>query len=140
LIETIQEVFHIFLEHDQGVTLEIRPSILLALHNVQENISVPIFFYIKEIGPLPRGSARRKNLTPGSHTHLPDSREILKIVIAHSPPFFNHLMLLPFFWYSAAIRARRIMVITPAFQAGDTGSIPAGRYFQLKAKPVSGIR
>jgi hypothetical protein len=64
LIETDQEIFEIFLENDNRMPLKFAILVFLALHQIQEHITVPIFLHIEEVRPFARRNVCRKNLSP----------------------------------------------------------------------------
>ena len=63
-VESREEVLEVFLENDDRVPFELCFPVLLALHEVQEYVSMPVFLHIEEVRPFTRDGARRKDLSP----------------------------------------------------------------------------
>ena len=63
-VESRKEALEVFLENDDRVPFELGFAVFLALHEVQEHVSMPVFLYIEEVRPLARRGPCRKDLSP----------------------------------------------------------------------------
>jgi len=59
-----QDVIRIFLKYDDRMPLEIALPALLALHEVEENVPVPVLLDVEEIRAFSRYGVCRKDLSP----------------------------------------------------------------------------
>lgn len=64
LMKTGQKIFEVLLENDNRMPLKFAIPVFLALHQIQEHITVPIFLNIEKVRPFARRNACRKDLSP----------------------------------------------------------------------------
>jgi hypothetical protein len=77
-LELAEELLQVLIEHDDLVTFEITLSVLLALHDIEKEITVTVFLYIEKIGPLADCGLGGKYLAAYTHQILSFSRSVLR--------------------------------------------------------------